>query len=136
MAQKRLTIQWPEFGDSVRMALLSFQEDVEAAITEEAERAAKQTRDDIRNTAPKRYGDYAKTWTVKKDVADRRRPAFIVYAKKPGYQLAHLLERSHRIANEYGEYGHTRPKAHIEPAAEKNGVLFANNVRKAIKNLS
>lgn len=137
MYRQTLKIPWPEFGDSTRMALFAFSDDVEAALQKEAQRSAKQCRADIQNAAPKRTGAYAKTWTVKKDAADRRRPAFVVYTKRPGYQLAHLLERSHKISNQYGDdWGHTRPKPHIEPAAERNGVTFANNVRRAIQNLT
>lgn len=134
--KNKLVIPWPEFGDSVRAALLSYTDDVADAIAKEAQRAAKQTRVDIQSAAPKRSGEYAKSWTVRKETVDRRRPAFVVHAKKPGYQLAHLLERSHRIVNQYGEYGHTTPKPHIEPAAVKNGERFTKNVVNAIKNLS
>jgi len=137
MARQTLKIPWPEFGDSLRMALASYQDDIEAAITKEAEKIAKQTRKDIQETAPKDSGTYAKSWAVKKDVVDRHRPAFIVHANKPGYQLAHLLERAHRIANQYGDnWGSTSPQPHIEKAAEKNGALFLNHVTQIIKDLS
>lgn len=137
MYRQTLKIPWPEFGDSVRAALLAYSDDVESVISKEAQKAAKQCRIDIQNAAPKRSGTYAKSWAVKKDVVDRKRPAYVVHAKKPGYQLAHLLERSHRIANQYGDnWGKTSPKAHIAPAAEKNSATFTNNVVRQIKNLS
>lgn len=137
MARQTLKIPWPEFGDSLKMALASYQDDIEAAITKEAQKTAKQTRTDIQDAAPKNTGTYAKTWTVKKETADRHRPAFIVHATKPGYQLAHLLERAHRIANQYGtDFGKTSPQPHIEKAAEKNGALFLSHVTQIIKDLS
>ena len=137
MARQTLKIPWPEFGDSLRMALVSYQDDIEAAITKEAEKTAKQTRKDIQDAAPKDSGTYAKSWAVKKDIVDRHRPAFVVHANKPGYQLAHLLERAHRIANQYGDnWGNTSPQPHIEKAAEKNGALFLNHVTQIIKDLS
>lgn len=134
---RKLVVPWPEFGDSLRMALVSYCDDIENAITKEAERAAKQCRKDIQETAPKRSGDYAKSWAVQRDVAYHKRPAFTVHANAPGYRLAHLLERAHRIANQYGDnWGNTSPQPHIEKAADKNGALFLSNVTKIIKDLS
>ena len=137
MPRQKIKIPWPEFGDSLRFALAGYQEDIENEISKEAQRTAARTRQDIRNAAPRKSGTYAKTWAVKKDVVDRRRPAFIVHATKPGYQLAHPLERPHRIANQYGDnWGKTAGQPHIQPAAEKNGVEFQRNVVQIIKKLS
>lgn len=137
MSSNRLVIPWPEFGDATRLALAQYTDDIEAALTKEAQRAANQTRKDIEADAPRDTGTYAKTWTVKKEIVDRKRPAYIVHAKKPGYQLAHLLERAHRIANQYGDnYGKTSPRPHIEKAAVKNGEQFVFRVTKIIQDLS
>lgn len=136
-AVQKLKIPWPEFGDSVQMALAGYRDEIQPAVAKEAEKAAKRTRNDIQSAAPRRSGQYAKTWTVKRDIADRRRPVYVVHAAKPGYQLAHLLERSHRIANQYGDHwGHTAGQPHIEPAAVQNGETFRRNVVNIIRSLS
>ena len=41
MYRQTIKIQWPEFGDSVRAALLAYSDDVESVISKEAQKAAK-----------------------------------------------------------------------------------------------
>ena len=136
MYNQKLKIPWPEFGDSVRLVLMEFSDEVNAKLTKAAQRAATRTRAEIQRYAPKRSGTYAKTWTVKKDTTYKSRPSFIVHAKSPGYQLAHLLERSHRIVNDYGEYGVTNGYPHVEPAWDQNIRPFEDDVKKIFKDLS
>lgn len=67
----------------------------------------------LRNTSPRKSGEYASGWRSKQEDAD----TYVVYnAKKPG--LTHLLEKSHVIANQYGTYGRSTPQPHIKPAAD------------------
>ena len=136
MYRQTLKIEWPAFGDTVQNLLYAYSTQIESAISKEAKRTANQVRADIQTAAPKRSGTYAKTWTVKTDTKQSHRPTYVVHAKRPGYQLAHLIERPHKIKNQYGEYGYTNGKPHIEPAADKNATQFANNVVKIIKDLS
>lgn len=69
----------------------------------------------IRKSAPRRKGkgggEYAKTWTSKAEKG-RLVTEVTVYAKAPGYKLAHLLEYGH--ANRDG--GRTNGIEHIKPA--------------------
>ena len=67
-------------------------------------------------------GDYARSWTLQKQSKKSRGITFgktgvTVYNKKH-YRLTHLLEKSHRIKNQYGEYGRSEPKPHIGKAEE------------------
>lgn len=143
---QRLKITWPEFGDSVRYALLAFSDEVAEALEKEAEKAAKECKAEIQRTAPKRSGDYAKSWMVSRESSGynfsagrpkaRNHVAYVVHAKKPGYQLAHLLERPHKIANLYGEWGKTAGKPHIEKAAIKASGKFTRNAFRIIRDLS
>lgn len=73
---------------------------------------ASQTAADLRNTSPKKSGDYAKGWTVKKD---KRFHTYIVH-NRDHYRLTHLLNNGHVVANQFGKYGRVMGDAHIERA--------------------
>lgn len=74
---------------------------------------SKESVQKLRNTSPKKSGDYAKGWTTKK-VSDME----VVVHNKTDYQLTHLLENGHVIKNKKGTYGRTRPIKHIAPVEE------------------
>lgn len=77
---------------------------------------AKETVQRLKNTSPKKYGDYAKGWKVsKKERAD------LVVHNATDYQLTHLLENGHEIVNKKGKYGRTNGIKHIKPAEEFAG---------------
>ena len=66
----------------------------------------------LRSTSPRKTGEYASGWTVKKQDED----TYIVHNRtKPG--LTHLLENGHVSRNQYGTYGRVPAYKHIEPAA-------------------
>jgi hypothetical protein len=73
---------------------------------------AKETVTKIRNASPHLTGSYARGWRVSK-----RGGGFVVH-NATDYQLTHLLENSHVIANGSGTYGRTTPIKHIEPAGQ------------------
>ena len=73
---------------------------------------AKETVTKIRNASPRLTGSYARGWRVSK------RGGGLVVHNATDYQLTHLLENSHVIANGSGTYGRSTPIKHIEPAAQ------------------
>lgn len=73
---------------------------------------AKETVTKIRNASPRLTGSYARGWRVSK------RGGGLVVHNATDYQLTHLLENSHVIANGSGTYGRTTPIKHIEPAGQ------------------
>ena len=73
---------------------------------------AKETVTKIRNASPRLTGSYARGWRVSK------RAGGLVVHNATDYQLTHLLENSHVIANGSGTYGRSTPIKHIEPAAQ------------------
>jgi len=79
---------------------------------------ARESAQKLRNSSPRKYGDYAKSWSFKTE----RDGSFVVYAKAPHYRLTHLLENGHVIRNKKGTYGRTNGIKHIEPVEE-----WANN---------
>lgn len=92
--------------------------------SEAVEKAAKKTGRDtvkeLKQTSPKRYGDYAKSWTTKTKKSNGRLVSVTVYNKEH-YRLTHLLENGHVIKNGSGTYGRVNGRKHIQPA-EQNGI--------------
>ena len=74
---------------------------------------SKESVQKLRNTSPKKSGDYAKGWTTKR-VSDME----VIVHNKTDYQLTHLLENGHIIKNKKGTYGRARAIKHIAPVEE------------------
>ena len=77
---------------------------------------AKETVQKLKNTSPRKAGDYAKGWKVSKKRA--KGLTTLIVHNATNYQLTHLLENGHDIVNKKGRYGVSRPIKHIGPAEE------------------
>lgn len=92
--------------------------------TKEVKRAASNSQDKIakegvqklRNTSPRKTGDYAKGWRVKRE-RGRDIPIVTIH-NATDYQLTHLLENGHVVVNGKGTYGRAPAKKHIKPVEE------------------
>ena len=114
--------------------MTEYEGDVEAVVGTAASMAAKKTKADIVAASPvgtgKRAGSYKRGWAVKR-VSAKGLVSYIVH-NKTDYQLTHLLEKSHVIKNQFGEYGRTNPTPHIAPAAEKGAEYFQELVEREL----
>ena len=101
-------------AEQLQNILDDYVEKVDETTDECMESVSKETVEELKNTSPtsKGHTKYARSWTVTK-----KGHQYIVHNKKH-YRLTHLLEKSHVIANQYGEYGRTEPQKHIEPAED------------------
>lgn len=79
----------------------------------------------LRESSPKRTGDYAKNWTSQK----LKNGDQVIYQKAPTYRLTHLLENGHAKRNG----GRVSPKVHIAPVEEE---LLSNYISRVEKRLS
>lgn len=62
----------------------------------------------LRSDSPRKTGDYARGWAVKKMTPrNGGKVASVVVHNKTDYQLTHLLENPHEIANGKQSYGET-----------------------------
>jgi len=98
--------------------LNEYVKEVDEISNDTMEKTAKETVKDLRNTSPKRTGDYARDWAVKTERGAGGSKVFTVHNRKH-YQLTHLLEKSHVIRNKKGEYGRSTPQPHIAPARDR-----------------
>ena len=81
-------------------------------------KAGKVTKKEIQANAPKKTGEYSKSWSVKTTKENAESLELTVYSPKK-YQLTHLLEKGH--AKRGG--GRTAAQPHIE-RAEQVGIRF------------
>lgn len=98
-------------------------EEVKSVVKE----VAKEVKQDIQATAPKRTGQYAKSWAVKTDKQSANGLSLVVHSKNK-YQLTHLLEFGH--AKRGG--GRVVARPHIAQAEEKGVKLLEEKIKEKI----
>lgn len=120
---------------SIKDILNDYSNEIQEAITEEAQKVAKNGMQILKETSPiskrntKHKGRYAKGWRVK----TTKGKGFVncVIHNATDYQLTHLLENEHLTANG-GKY--VPKKKHIQPVHDKCVIDFQNGVEEIIKN--
>jgi hypothetical protein len=113
-----------DVGTEIANIIQEYTEDVSKAIEEENKNISDEAVKELRNTSPKKTGEYAKGWTKKK-----QGNGYVIYNKnKPS--LTHLLEHGH--AKRGG--GRVSGKPHIRPVEEKAIKKLEDSVIKIIKN--
>lgn len=118
--------------------LNDYSHDIQDAITEEAEKVAKDGMSKLKATSPKnkkntsRKGSYAKGWRVKTEKG-RGYVNCTIY-NSTDWQLTHLLEDGHDILDKNGhKRGHANAKKHIEPINEECAKHYEQGVIKVIR---
>lgn len=106
-----------DLAAEVMKQLESYRDYADEVLAKDIEEAAKLAKDEVQNNAPVDTGKYKKSWKVKKDMKDPRKPAATVYASGGNYRLTHLLEHGHAKRNG----GRVRGTEHIAPAEELAG---------------
>lgn len=118
-------------ADAIMDAMQEYTAEVEEAIPDIVDNAADAMVKEIRATAPKRTGKYAKGWTARQ-LGERARSkegyAKLVCNPKR-YAIAHLAEYGH--AKRSG--GRVAGKPHIRPACDKLLPEFEKKIEEAVK---
>ena len=94
----------------------------------EIQETGKSVKQQISQTAPKKSGRYAKSWSVKKTKETFNSLEVTVYSKNR-YMLTHLLENGH--AKRGG--GRVRAIPHIAPAEEMGIRELEERITRALK---
>ena len=107
--------------------ILDEYEHVASEVVEKAARtSARSAVNKLKNTSPRKTGEYASGWASKK-----QGHGYVVYNRKaPG--LTHLLEKGHVTRNKYGTYGRTPAHVHIAPVEAEAVEEFEQNIRKGL----
>ena len=108
--------------------LNEYSSDIQEGITADAQRVAKEAQAELRNTSPKRTGEYRKGWRVKTEKGNGYVDCIVHNATD--YQLTHLLEKPHLKRNG----GMTTPKVHIAPVEQKAVKQYERDAENIIKN--
>ncbi len=93
-----------------------YSKDVKEATNDAIEKTSKESVRKLKDTSPKKSGEYAKGWKLKKERGRDGIATVTVHNKI--YQLTHLLENGHVIRNAKGTYGRTSGIKHIAPVEE------------------
>lgn len=112
----------------IKDILNEYSSEIQEAITEDAQKVAKEAVSELKNTSPKRTGKYRKGWRVKTTKGNGYVECIVHNATS--YQLTHLLEKPHATRNG----GRTTPKVHIAPVEEKAVKQYEKDVENIIKN--
>ena len=106
-----------EVSVQVEKILDDFSKEVRRATANSMDVVAKEAVSKLKSTSPKKTGDYAKGWGIKRERGSGGIPIVTVH-NRTNYQLTHLLENGHVIRNAKGTYGRTRAIKHIAPVEQ------------------
>lgn len=109
--------------------LAEYSQEVIKKVNISSEKVGKTLVKKLKQTSPKRTGDYAKSWTMTTESAVGQPDKRIIHVKAPHYRLTHLLEYGH--AKRGG--GRVEGKPHIRPAEEQAIEEFVAEVEKALE---
>lgn len=119
-----------KFLDTLDLTLEDYSKGVDTALEKASDMAGKEAEEELHSTSPvrkKNGGDYRRSWTYEEKAIRRGKNNFrteMVVWNPKHYRLTHLLEKSHRIVNKYGQYGKTTPQPHIAPAQKNAEQTF------------
>ena len=117
-----------QLAAEIAKELSRYSQDVVEKVNISSEAVGKAAVKQLKQTSPKRYGKYAKSWTMKTEPEVGQPHKRIVHVKAPHYRLTHLLEHGHAKVGG----GRVEGKPHIRPAEEQVIKDFVQEVE-AIK---
>jgi hypothetical protein len=118
-----------QLAAEIAKGLAEYSQDVVEKVNVSSEAVGKAAVKQLKQTSPKRYGKYAKSWTMKTEKAIGQPHTRIIHAKAPHYRLAHLLEYGHAKVGG----GRVEGIPHVRPAEEEVIREFTREVEEAIK---
>ena len=122
-------IKIDQLAAEIAKGLAEYSQDVVEKVNVSSEKVGKAAVKRLKQTSPKRYGNYAKSWTMKTEPEVGQPHKRIVHVKAPHYRLTHLLEYGHAKVGG----GRVEGKPHIRPAEEMVIQEFMAEVEEAIK---
>lgn len=104
-----MTTDISNLAAEINRQLALYSEEVSAEVDEAAKQLAQEGVERLKAVSPKLTGSYRRGWRVKKV-----KGKYVIH-NKTDYQLTHLLEKGHAIANGTGR---AAPKVHIAPVEQ------------------
>lgn len=118
-----------QLAAEIAKGLAEYSQDVVEKVNISSEKIGKEAVKQLKQTSPKKTGEYAKSWTMKTEPEVGQPHKRIVHVKAPHYRLAHLLEYGHAKVGG----GRVEGRPHIGPAEEEVIREFTREVEEAIK---
>ena len=84
-----------QLAAEIAKGLSEYSQEVVEKVNISSEKVGKAAVKRLKESSPKRYGKYAKSWAVKTEPEIGQPHKRIVHVKAPHYRLAHLLEHGH-----------------------------------------
>ena len=122
------TVRVDQLANAVMEGLQEYASLATEDLKKDVQEAAKSVQEQIKNTAPKKTGRYAKSWTSKKTKETSDSVSYSVHSKNR-YQLTHLLENGH--AKRGG--GRVRAIPHIAPAEQAGTEKLVRDIERDLK---
>jgi len=118
-----------QLAAEIARELSKYSQEIVEKINISSEKVGKAAVKQLRQTSPKRTGEYAKSWTMTTEKEFGQPHRRIIHAKAPHYRLTHLLEHGHAKVGG----GRVEGRPHIRPAEEMVIQEFVREVEEAIK---
>ena len=118
-----------QLAAEIAKGLAEYSQDVVEKVNVSSDKVGKAAVKRLKETSPKRYGKYAKSWTMKTEPEVGQPHKRIVHVKAPHYRLTHLLEHGHAKVGG----GRVEGIPHVRPAEEMVIKEFMAEVEEAIK---
>ena len=94
-----------------------YNRDMKRKVNNSVDVVGKEAVSRLKSTSPKKSGDYAKGWRLKRE-RGRNGINDVTIHNATDYHLTHLLENGHVIRNKKGTYGRAPAHKHIAPVEE------------------
>ena len=108
-----------------------YSQEVRRVTADSQDKIAKEAVRKLKNTSPKKTGEYARGWKIKRTRTGRGIPDVTIHNKV--YQLTHLLENGHVVRNAKGTYGRTNGIKHIKPVEEWAADALPQEIERRLK---
>ena len=110
------------FQGAIQRVLEEFKKSTEDDIVKATDETAKEVRKRTAGASPRLTGKYKSGWTTRVTGAGIGNHQRTVYNRSRA-SLTHLLQKGHRIRNQYGSYGSVSARPHITPDAETEQIF-------------
>ena len=94
-----------------------YNRDMKRKVNNSVDVVGKESVSRLKSTSPKKSGDYAKGWRLKRTRGNNGINDVVIH-NATDWHLTHLLENGHVIRNKKGTYGRTNGIKHIAPVEE------------------
>ena len=120
-----------DLGDAIADIVKEYQKTCETKIDTATKETAKEGAEIVKAAAQGQgWSQYPSYWTYKQ--SDKNQ--YVIYAKKPGTPLVHLLEKGHRVVAWGKDTGkRTAARPHVIPSIPEINSKFKKNLLKAVE---